>query len=187
MNHNLKLKALEKRAEKEKERLKGLQIKSMKNDLNEIKERLTGKGESLQTKPPSKDQVGNDKWQQKKQGIVKNRPYCITKKGIGYLKFGKYGEKIKIGRTNSKAFRLLQCLTEPFGVAKSVETVFEAMYEKDRKRYSEINDPYLNKARKIQLITNSGIKELQKDNKLRGKLKFQFDEVKSKIWLEYLG
>jgi len=39
----------------------------------------------------------------------------------------------------------------------------------------------------VQTIKTSGIKELQKGKKLRGKLEFKFDELETKVWLEYTG
>ena len=48
-------------------------------------------------------------------------------------------------------------------------------------------DAYLDKNRKYKAILYSGIKELQKNQKLKGKLKFEFDNTKSKIWIKYIG
>ena len=115
------------------------------------------------------------------------RPYCAIEGKWGFLKFIKQGEKIKIGGANSQSFKLLQCLTEPFGTAKSVDTVFEAIRENVKyKSKSGVYMAGIDKQQKIKLIRYA-IKELQKGNKLQGKLTFRWDDLKTKIWLEYLG
>lgn len=113
------------------------------------------------------------------------KPHCVEKYGIGYLKFNKDGEEIKIGGTNSQPYKLLRCLTEPFGNPKSINTVYEAIREGRRIKPTGIYRGEIDRAKKIQLIENSAIKEAQKGGKLRGKIKFEFDETKSKMWLEY--
>ncbi len=130
---------------------------------------------------PHKDEPQEDPEQP-----TNTRPYCIVENGFGYLKFGKFGAKIKIGKADGQPFRLMQCLTEPFGIAKVIDTVYEAIRESKDKRRS---DPYtgrFDKLQKLRVIQNT-IKEVQKGQKLKGKLKFRFDDVKSKIWLEYIG
>ena len=98
-----------------------------------------------------------------------------------------FGEKIKIGTPKSRHFRLLECLLEPFGKAKTIETVYEWIKLPKDKKDSDLSgwDNYKKKSRQIIIIQNA-IKELQKGNKLRGKLAFEFDDTKSKIWIEYL-
>lgn len=117
-----------------------------------------------------------------------NRPFCIVEDGWGYLKFGKYSEKIEIGSPESRHFRLLQCLLEPLGSAKTIEAVFDSIRLLKDKDDSDLSgyDPYRRKNRQIALI-QSTIKELQKGNKLQNKLKFKFDDTKTKLWLEYIG
>lgn len=115
------------------------------------------------------------------------RPMCSSENGIGYLKFGKFGEKIEIGRETSQPYKLLLCVIEPFGVAKKVDAVFEAIREnvKDKSRGGVYTDAF-DKNKKIQLIKFT-IKELQKENKLRGKLQFKWDDMETKLWLEFIG
>lgn len=114
------------------------------------------------------------------------RPYCISENGIGYLTFNKNGEKIKISKAKNQPFKLLQCLTEPFGIAKSVETVFEAIRENMKKKSKNgVYTSEIDTKKKNQLIEYV-IKELQKDNKLKGKLEFKWDDFKTKLWLEYI-
>jgi len=115
------------------------------------------------------------------------RPYCLVEGIWGYLKFGKFGNKIKIGGANSQPFKLLKCLTEPFGVAKSVEVIFEALRENMKhKSKSGVYTGGTDKSQKVKIIEYA-VKELQKGNKMRGKLVFRWDDLKIKIWLEYLG
>jgi len=117
---------------------------------------------------------------------IKNIPYCLEEGKWGYLKFGKHGEKVKIGSKNGQPFKLLQCCTAPrIGHAKSIDTVFESIRENVRsKSKSGVFSSALDKAQKVKLIEYT-IKELQKGNKLRGKLEFKWDELKTKLWLEY--
>lgn len=83
---------------------------------------------------------------------------------------------------------MLQCLLEPLGSAKTVEAVFDAIRLPKDKSDSDLSgyDSYRRKGRQITLI-ESAIKELQKGNKMRGKLKFEFDDAKNKLWIKYLG
>lgn len=115
------------------------------------------------------------------------RPYCEVKGKWGFLKFNKQVAGVKIGNTNAQPFKLLQCLTEPFGTAKMVDTVFEAIREnvKDNSKVG-VYTSGVDKQQKIKLV-GYVIKELQKDNKLQGKLGFKWDNLKTKVWLEYLG
>jgi hypothetical protein len=123
---------------------------------------------------------------QKQEIPETQRPYCVAENNIGYLKFGKHGEKIEIGGANNQPFRLLQCLTEPFGIAKSVEIVFEAIREGVKKKNkSGVYTSEMDKGKKVELIEYV-IKELQKGKKLKGKLEFKWDDLKTKLWLEYI-
>lgn len=118
-----------------------------------------------------------------------NRPFCVVEDGWGYLKFGKYGEKIEVGSPESRHFRLLQYLLDPkVGSAKSIETTFDAIRLPKDKDDSDLSgyDPYRRKSRQITIIEYA-IKELQKGNKLQNKLKFKFDDTKNKLWLDYIG
>jgi len=115
------------------------------------------------------------------------RPHCVSESGIGYLQFGKFGEKVEIGRETSQPYKLLLCTIEPFGVAKKVDAVFEAIRENVKeKNKGGIYTTQLDKNKKIELI-KFAIKELQKESKLRGKLQFKWDNLETKLWLEYIG
>lgn len=56
-----------------------------------------------------------------------SNPFCVEENGIGYLKCSKTGKKVKVSRITSRPYRLLHCLMEPFGIAKSVDTAFESL------------------------------------------------------------
>jgi len=111
-------------------------------------------------------------------------PYIYIEEGNGYLKFDENGEAIKIGRPSSQPFRLLQCLMSPqVGVKKNINEVFESI-RTGIKTTPGVYKSY-DKGEKIELIENSAIKELQKGNKLKGRLHFKFGELKNKMWIEY--
>lgn len=113
--------------------------------------------------------------------------FALIERKLGFLKFGKYGEKIKISGKDSQPFRLLQCLAAPFGVAKLVDTVFESIREGVKeKSKSGVYTNNIDKKQKITLI-GYAIKELQKGNKLQNKIEVKWDELKTKYWLEYIG
>ena len=57
------------------------------------------------------------------------RTYCEVKGKLGFLKFNKQIAGVKIGSASAQPFKLLQCLTEPFGTAKTIDTIFEAIRE----------------------------------------------------------
>ncbi len=145
----------------------------------EYKKLILGEGQKPASAAPKPEDNSESK---------NNRPHCITEGKWGYLKFGKYGEKIKIGGSESRHFRLLQCLLEPLGSAKSIEAVFDSIRLPKDKNDSDLSgyDAYRRKGRQITLIENT-IKELQKENKMRGKLKFEFDDPKNKLWIKYIG
>lgn len=114
------------------------------------------------------------------------RPFCSQENGLGYLQFGLKAEKIEIGGANNQPFKLLQCLTEPFAHPKSIDTIFEVLREDlYNKSKSGVYDSVMDKPKKVRIIEYA-IKELQKENKLKGKLKFKWDKLKNKLRLEYI-
>lgn len=122
-----------------------------------------------------------------RQDVLDNqRPRCVSEDGIGYLQFSVSGEKIEIGGAENQPFRLLQCLIEPLGTARAVELAFEAIREGVKKK-SKIGayTQEIDKNKKVELIKGV-IKELQKGKKLKGKLKFEWDALETKLWLKYI-
>ena len=113
-----------------------------------------------------------------------SRPFWKIEGDSGFLKFGKKGEKIKIGKKDSRHFRLLKFLLEDFGLAKPINDAFEYIKTNKDKEDSDINDPYLKPAKQIQIIRNT-IKELQKKGRLGGRLKIKIGKMKKTIWIKY--
>jgi hypothetical protein len=114
------------------------------------------------------------------------KPFLITEKRKGYLKFTKNGEKIFIGNTDTRKFRLLKVLMEPIdtlGTARNIDIVFEAIKLLKDKDNVILKDNYLKKNKQISIIEYT-IKELQKIRKLQGRLHFVFDNGKRIMWLE---
>jgi len=110
-----------------------------------------------------------------------SRPLLKVEGTWGYLKFGKYGTKIKIGKANpraSRAFKLLQSLSEPWEVNKTIDAVFEAIRSPKDQDDSRLLDWNTAKTRKVEII-QTAIKELQRDNKLKGKIRFVFNNDKT--------
>lgn len=96
-----------------------------------------------------------------------SRPFLETEGDIGFLKFGKKREKIKIGKKDSQPFKLLKLLIENFGVKRKIDYIFEHVrnekYNKiEKDRYC---DPYLEPNRQREILENVK-RELQKDKKL---------------------
>jgi len=112
-------------------------------------------------------------------------PFCIEEKMIGYFKFYKQGKKMKIGSIKSRHFRLLQSLSEPFGVSKTVGSLFEAIRLPKDIKDTTLSNFNTEQSRKVEIIKYT-IKELQKNKGLQGKLRFRFDDQKTVLRLELL-
>lgn len=111
---------------------------------------------------------------------VPSIPTCTEENGVGYLKFGKYGRKIKISRSTSNPYKLLHCLIEPFRVAKTIDTVCRTLASKDD--HASI-DPYLALNVMIRKIEYT-IKELQKIPEYSKNLKIHIDKERKTVWLD---
>lgn len=131
------------------------------------------------------DDIEKEPTLDEKNKNLNNKPYTEVKNGIGYFKFYKEGPSIKIGKAETRQFRLLQCLTEPhFGIQKTIEAVFEAIKQpKDEEdtRLSEMSPR--RKSRMLEIIEYSK-KELQKIKELQGKIKYCMDNRKQNMWLK---
>ena len=80
---------------------------------------------------------------------------------------------------------MLDVLCNPhFGVQKTIEGVFEAIRKPKDKNDAILNDYGTKKQRMLELI-GFAIKELQKNKKLQGKLKYKSSE--QSIWVEREG
>src|SRR3989338_6175124 len=116
------------------------------------------------------------------------KPYTEARNGQGYFKFYKQATPIKIGGLNSRHYRLLDILCSPFGAHRTIASVFESIRLPKDKNDTTLNDSNTRAQRMLQIIENTK-KELQKERyeKLRGKLKYQFDDRKQNMWLEVEG
>ena len=56
-------------------------------------------------------------------------PFTSEEKGVGYLQFNKHGVKIEIGGVDTRPFRLLRRLCDPFESHWNVEEVFRVAGE----------------------------------------------------------
>jgi len=112
------------------------------------------------------------------------RPYCKIKNDIGFLKFSQDGEAIKIGGIDSRHFKLLELLLKRIGIARSINSAFEYIETDKDNKESGINDPYLKPAEQIRILENAK-KELQKGNKMKGRIKIKIDKMRKTIRAEY--
>jgi hypothetical protein len=112
-----------------------------------------------------------------------NTPYCFLEGNLGYLQFVKHGQRTKIGKETTRHFKLLQCLLDPIGVYKTIESVFEKIQLPKDSNDQKIWDANTGKMAKITIIQNA-IKELQKGKKLKGRIIFVFNGNKSQIKAE---
>lgn len=116
------------------------------------------------------------------------KPYTLTERGKGYFKFHKQGEKILIGSIRSRHFKLLQTLCEPcFGVQKNIDTVFEAIRLPKDKNDSRLVDYNPQRHTRMLELIEFAKKELQKNERLHGKIRYRADAQKRTFWLELEG
>lgn len=122
----------------------------------------------------------------KQQGGPK--PICITKGDLGFLIIE--GGKVLIGGKNTRKFRLIQCLCELFGTARTIDMIFESIKLSKDKKDSDLQSEYLSKERKIQIIKNT-FKEIQRTlvqerSKIieQGKSKNKSNKINLKLCIE---
>ncbi|GEM_PF-3733320 len=144
---------------------------------------LLGKNDS---QLPTNNKVKEDA--EKESSGATDKPYAIVESGRGFFKLHKQGEKIPVGTKSSRHFRYLQSLCEPhFGVQKNAQAVFEAIRlpkDKNDSRLAEFNPQ---RHTRIAELIEFSKKELQKNAKLRGKIKYCSDAQKKNYWLELEG
>ncbi|OGZ30762.1 MAG: hypothetical protein A2931_02220 [Candidatus Niyogibacteria bacterium RIFCSPLOWO2_01_FULL_45_48] len=117
----------------------------------------------------------------------KIKPYTEARGSKGYFKFYKQGELIDIGSVSSRHFRLLEALCSPhFGVHKTIDAVFEAIRLLKDKNDTNLINYGTQKQRKLDIVGYTK-KELQKNKKLKGEIKYKLDDRKQNIWLELEG
>ena len=153
-------------------------LATQKTNLEEKYQQLIDEIKGKRSKSPNINQT--NKTYSDIHPISHNAPYTIVEKSWGYLKFGKYNEKKKIGRMKSRHFKLLQSLLSPINTFKTTTAVFEAIRSPNDTSDARLNNMSTKDARQVELI-QFAIKELQKDNKLDGKIEFEFNYQKDQI------
>lgn len=113
------------------------------------------------------------------------QPVLKEEGGFGYFKFRKNDPNpgIKIGDVKTKKCRLLFCLIEPYGTAKNIETVFDAIRNPKDDLDSRLRDRNTRNNRIITLL-NVQIKELQKNGELKGRISLSFAANNKSVRLE---
>lgn len=106
-------------------------------------------------------------------------PFCIEEKTIGYLKFHKNGSKIKMGRVTSEHYRLLRCLIDPFGLARTVDFIFKKITNREKN-----NDKYLEASDQLRKIVYAK-QYLHKIPGFREKLMVNIDRTGKKAWIDW--
>jgi hypothetical protein len=172
----------------------GIRVDDEKIRFNELKKIIDEKCQSFVKKQEIKAEIQKSEElppqsqliQETKLETDNGKPYTGVESGVGYFKFYKQGGNIKIGKENTRSFKLLRCLTEPqFGIQKTIEAVFEAIkLEKDDEdsRLSGLSSP-ARKTRILEIIDYTK-KELQKNKALQGKITYCMDKKKEKMWLK---
>jgi hypothetical protein len=165
--------------------------------LSELKEKIEkdqNKIKGIEEQADLKESLTQDKnfggAQKERQSLLEvsdkdAKPYTKVIDGKGYLKFYKEGEKILIGGKNTRPFRLLQCLCEPyFGVQKTIDAVFEAIRLPKDNNDSSLTEYSPQRKTRMSTLIEYAKKELQKNKKLQKKIKFKYNSTKTRMWLE---
>lgn len=115
-----------------------------------------------------------------------SRPFWEIEGNIGFLKFGKKREKIKIGEKDSQPFKLLKILIENFGVKRKIDYIFERVRNEkcNKMEKAHYRDPYLEPNRQRGILENAR-RELQKDKKMKNKLKIIIYKSDETIRMKY--
>jgi hypothetical protein len=112
------------------------------------------------------------------------KPSYIEEEECLYLQLDE--EKIKIGKITTRHARFLKCMLDEFGTARTIDSVFEKIILPKDAYNSDLRDPNTAKNQRITIIKNQ-IKELQKENKLKKKIKFIFNKTKTTIQAQYIS
>ena len=102
-----------------------------------------------------------------------SKPTLIVSGKKGYLKFYKEGPRIFIGKIDTRKYRLIEGLIEPLGVAKNLDSVFEAIRDPKDDMDSHLKDKYTAPARQRDII-DYAMKELQKIKELQGRVSITY-------------
>ncbi len=113
------------------------------------------------------------------------KPSLFTEKEMGYLKLNRKGKKVPVGKIKTRKFRLLDALIDPIETARTVDSVFEKIKLPRDERDGRLNDSYLSHKRKLEIIRNT-LKELQKEDGLKGKIRIEYVNNKRSILLRLI-
>lgn len=113
----------------------------------------------------------------------KATPMLVEDDGIGYFKFQKHGEKIKVGQVSTRKYRLLATLMDSLGAGKIIDVVFEAVALPKDKLDGLLLDANSASKRKIEIIEYA-MKELQKIGGLKSRLKLSFSANRRTVQLK---
>lgn len=104
------------------------------------------------------------------------KPKLFEKQGWGYLQYGS-SRPIKIGKVSSKHWKLLSFTFDALGAERTISSVFEAIANKKDLQKSKSAD---STAVMVSVIEYAN-KELQKGNKLKGRLAIVVDEKRNTV------
>jgi hypothetical protein len=112
-------------------------------------------------------------------------PLTLVEEGIGFFQFNKNSKKIRIGSPESRKFKLLQSFCSFPNNEREIDSFFESIRVQKDNNDSRLQDSATENTRKIELIEYT-IKELQKIEELKGRLKHKIYKNNRRIRLEIL-
>lgn len=104
------------------------------------------------------------------------KPKLFEKQGYGYLQYGS-SRPIKIGKVSSKHWKLLFFTFDALGAERTLPSVFEEIANKKDLQKSKSS----NKTTAMVSVIEYANKELQKGNKLKGRLVIVVDEKRKTV------
>jgi len=115
--------------------------------------------------------------------IISNcKVFCEDKNG--YFQLNKHSQKIFIGKINTRTYKFLKFMSEPYlGIKKTTNEVFKSIRIDKDKTNSALSDSYRSSKEQIKIIKNT-IKELQKMDGLRGKLNYKFENSERELRID---
>lgn len=111
------------------------------------------------------------------------KPTLLIEGKMGYLKFYKEGQRILVGKVDTRKYRLLSVLWEPLGVARAIDVVFEAVKDPKDNSDGRLKDRYTAPARQREIIDYT-MKELQKIKGLKGRISLAYHHDGSTVALK---
>ncbi|HOI59789.1 MAG TPA: hypothetical protein PKU93_00530 [Candidatus Pacearchaeota archaeon] len=107
------------------------------------------------------------------------QPYTLIEKGIGYLKLYKEGEKIKIAKTETRRFKLMQAMLISIGLERNIHVVFENIKIEDDESWCPEDDTY-HFDEKTQIIKDT-LRRLRQIKGLEGKIRCRFNKTRKTV------